>query len=214
VIGFGTNPKRVRIFWIVHVDNLPDIVERGELWAPAEMVAQKAPYVEIGNRQLTRDRANTIVPDLGVSLDHFIARYFCPRSVMLYHIRTGNSHFDGTQEEIVHLVASVEAVISRGLPFAFTDQHARLGIARFFFRAEDLKRLDWGVINSQDFANTREDPHRAHRKQAEFLVQGNFPIDAIEGIGCCTDRIASTVSAMIRSADLQIPVQKQPEWYF
>ena len=175
----------MRIYRIVHIENLSQILEQGKLWCGNQIVAQGLPYTSIGNKNLTRSRSAKPVPcEPGGSLNDYVPFYFCPRSVMLYQIsKRHESTYGGDQEPIVHLVSTVEAINKAGRPFVFTDRHAYLSTATFYNDAARLTELDIAIIRSRDWKKTEEDPNRRKRKMAEFLAHDFVSWERIQGIG-------------------------------
>ena len=67
------------------------------------------------------------------TLGDYVPFYFTPFTPMLYNIKTG---FNGIPkkpiEEIVILVSSLHHLKEKGIPFVFTDRHAKLKLAQIF----------------------------------------------------------------------------------
>ncbi|MEO1020180.1 MAG: DUF4433 domain-containing protein, partial [Pseudomonadota bacterium] len=85
-------PAAPKLYHIVHVDRLASIVDDGELWCDAEVLARSSPGSTIGmssikHRRLTQNTLESH-PDLFVG--QCVPFYFCPRSVMLYLIYKQN----------------------------------------------------------------------------------------------------------------------------
>ena len=76
-------------------------------------------------RNLSIQRSN-----LGGHLGGFLTFWPSPRrSGVFYNGKVGG--YKDTQNPILHLTSSVEAVKEAGLPFAFTDGHAEMAISDF-----------------------------------------------------------------------------------
>lgn len=68
---------------------------------------------------------------------------------MLYAIHKRFTAYQGGQSPIVHLVTSIEAITNAGLAFTFTDGHAVMDYSNFYDDLDDLRVIDWDVLNSK-----------------------------------------------------------------
>lgn len=103
---------------------------------------------------------------------------------MLYVIHHGlNGVNKLVPEEIVYCVSSVAQVIMTGLDFVFTNGHA---VDKFSsqYTADDLDNiediLDMKAIKSK-YWKVDNDLDLKRRKEAEFLLLGDLPFDAVLG---------------------------------
>jgi hypothetical protein len=78
--------------------------------------------------------------------------------------------FSGKQQDIIHLVSNVQAVVEAGFSFVFTDGHGIMVLTDFFEEIGDLDHIDWDLMSSRYWYDTAEDPDRKRRRQAEFLI--------------------------------------------
>lgn len=93
------NPERVLIFRIVHIDNVPWILDNGMHCRTSEI--QAPDYRVIGNKDLILIRGSRAVPiQPGGTLADYVPFYFTPFSPMLYNINTG---FGGVEERALNL---------------------------------------------------------------------------------------------------------------
>ncbi len=210
----GTIPNPVYVYRITHYNNLPFILQNG--LCCRNHAIQDPHYVNIGHRSLIDLRGRRPVPiaPFGV-LNDYIPFYFTKRSPMLYLIHKHNvPDYTGDQSEIIYLVTSVEKIGQANLNFVFTDRHAKLNIANFYNRVADLHDVDWNVIKSDRWNNTKSDFDRQERKQAELLVHQHVPIDVMLGIACYSDTILRIISQQIQQASLAIPTAIRRTWYY
>ncbi len=133
---------------------------------------------------------------------------------MLYVIQNG---FNGVPKrnahEIVYCVSSVQRISDLNLSFLFTDGHAISNLSKVYdkSRLNDIESLiDFQAVNAE-FWNSEDDTDLKRRKEAEFLVLGDIPIDAILGY-IVYDEIAKNqlVSFGISSEKITI----RPQDYF
>ena len=205
----GVVPANPQIFHITHVDNLPSIIAHGCLWSDSQRIARNLATTNIGYSHIKVRRLNRpVTAGSGGKLGDYVPFNFCPRSVMLYVVSRGHPDYMGGQDDIVHLVSSVNAAIASGKPWAFTDRHADLGYARYFASLDELSEVDWSVM---PLTNWAEDEIK-EKRQAEFLVYEKFPWAAVQSIGVKSSAVASRVQAIVRGS--VPPVAVRPGWYY
>jgi hypothetical protein len=113
-----------------HISHLTAIAQTGLL---ADSAAQTSSSfkVEAGNVSIKEQRRNrpVPVPPGGVIAD-YAPFYFAPCSPMMSAIANGKvPTYQGTCDELVYLVGSVERIIDLRLPTVFTDRNAVLRVA-------------------------------------------------------------------------------------
>jgi hypothetical protein len=179
-------PHKPKIYHIVHVDRLSSIVADQRLWCDAQVVQRQSPGTMIGMTDIKRRRLEELRlsshPTLLVG--ECVPFYFCPRSVMLYIISQANHPdlvYQGGQDPIVHLEADLHATVDWANKaqrrWAFTLSNAG---SRYFEDRADLTQLadiDWEAVRTNSWVNCREG------KQAEFLLEHEFPWMLVERIG-------------------------------
>ncbi|SMC37030.1 type II toxin-antitoxin system toxin DNA ADP-ribosyl transferase DarT [Moheibacter sediminis] len=173
--------SKIRLFRMVHVENVPHILANGLTLAHSEKANDN--YVPIGNMNIIGKRSLRNAPN-GKTLNEFIPFYFWYKMPMLLVIQTG---YDGVPvqnpENIVYCITNVERIIQSQIPFFFTNGHALIQISEFFgsdsaylmeeiLDFEAIKRLKW--VDESDLDLKR-------RKEAEFLVEGDIPSNVISG---------------------------------
>jgi len=206
----GRGPPNPAIYHITHVANLVSIVGHGCLFSDSERIARGLQPQNIGYTHIKQRRLRRSVPVAAQGmLGDYVPFNFCNRSVMLYALRAGHQDYAGTQDEIVHLVSSVQTAVSANRPWAFTDRHAELGYTQYFESLSELSEVDWTVMPLVYWSNTDD---TKEKRQAEFLVHKSFPWSAIERIGVHDQTIAAKVQAALGRDTL--PIEIQPSWYY
>jgi len=208
-------PERALIFRVTHVANLPWILENG-------LVCQSSPvknpnFRSIGNNDVISKRQNCVVPiPPGGRLADYVPFYFTPLSVMMLNIVTGYRGIEKLSAgELIILATSLQAVEGAGRRFVFTDSHALLGTARFSSALADLPAMiDWKSLRMRDFSHDPEDPGKKERYQAEALVHGSLPANALTGLACSSASRLEQIEAQTRSAGLELKLIARPEWFF
>lgn len=184
-MSVNLNPEKALIFRIVHMANVPWILEHGGLFS-RNSPEQDLNYVNIGSTELIDKRSRRMVPvSPGGTLSDYVAFYFTPFSMMMYKIKTGHGGITQRQnKDIIIFVSSIHRLKEHGLPFLFTNQHAYPPNTDFYSQVEDLNRVDWPLLQSRNFKTDDTDPGRQLRYQAEALVYQHVPLKALVGIGC------------------------------
>jgi hypothetical protein len=209
------NPQRARIFRVVHISNLPSILDHGGL--QCQNSADRDPaYVNIGNPSLIDKRMRRYVPiPPGGPLSDYIPFYFTPFSIMMYNIKTGYGGItrrDNT--DIVMFVSSIHRLDELGVPFVFTNQRAYAVDTEFYNDLEHLDKIDWPLLQSRDFKTDDNDPGKQLRYQAEALIHKHLPLSAVLGIACVNDTVKGNLETLVEQRGIKLAVRAVPKWYF
>lgn len=213
-----TPPAQPKIYHITHVNNLPDIVADGGLFADATMTSRGGPRAGIGMSSIkTRRLTLPVHCHAGDFVGDYVPFYFCPRSIMLFVIHRGNHPhltYGGGQGSIVTLEASLDKVLAwattSGRRWVFSFCNASAGYAEFSAEPGDLHDLDWTAIAATDFRL----PAVKEAKQAEFLVHGWFPWTLVDLIGVHSPAVQTQAAAAIATASHQPRVVVREAWYY
>jgi len=166
---------------MVHIENVPNILANGLTLATSENANEN--YVPIGDNSLIDRRSSVIVPN-GKNLNEFLPFYFWYRMPMLYVVQKGyNGVPIQNPENIVYCITNVEKIIQSRLPFLFTNGHAVSKLSKFFGKDEinSLEEIiDFDAVKNSFWVN-ENDLDLKRRKEAEFLVEGDIPLDVISG---------------------------------
>lgn len=77
-----------------------------------------------------------------------------------------------------------------------------------------LDRIDWPLLRRRDFKRDPDDPAKFERYQAEALVHGHVPLQALLGLVCYTDGMRADIEGKMTTHGLTLPVHTRPGWYF
>lgn len=209
-------PNPTPIYHITPIDNLRLILEAGGMWAKRVLDQEDTGYTSMAHLTIQDRRAHTPVPcEPGGILHDYVPFYFAPRSPMLYTISRGNvAGFSGGQGSVVHIVSTAQAVRNAGPRFVFTDGHGIMAFTEFFVDLADLDKVDWDIMSADQWADTDDDTDRKRRRQAEFLVHEQFPVNLIQEIGVMNQTKKNETAAALAEFDLTIPVVIRPGWYY
>jgi hypothetical protein len=123
-----------KTYHITHVNNLSSIVADNYIEADGRRIRRGGDQTSIGMTEIKRRRLNEITvschPDTMVG--DYVPFYFCPRSIMLYILYTGNhpdmAHYCDGQDPILHLQVDMEAAINwadqNRVRWTFSDRNA------------------------------------------------------------------------------------------
>lgn len=211
-------PAQPKIYHIVHVDKLASIAADGCLYSDAVMAQRPANGTVIGMNNIKTRRMTelTLTSHPGLYVGACVPFYFCPRSVMLYLIYRRNAElaYQGGQTPIVHLVADLNAVVAwaqaNGQRWAFTLSNA--GSYYFEDRSDlaHLHEINWAAVQTGQWSGspTKE------QKQAEFLIEQQFPWHLIEEIAVYNQAAGQQAVQGIAGAAHRPGVQIRPSWYY
>ncbi|MGD9584114.1 MAG: DUF4433 domain-containing protein [Lysobacterales bacterium] len=203
------------IYHITHLDNLPDIVARGELLADTQIQRAGLKPCNIAHGNIKQRRATVAIPipPGGVVAD-YVPFYFCPRSPMLYAIHGGKvQNYPGGQEQVLHLVLEAES-LAADVACVHTDGNAATRPIMVYAGTSGFSKLPWDVINSWSWHDTPEDNDRKRRKQAEFLVWQRLPWTAIARIGVIGANIADRVAQHLAGQAHRPAIEIHKDWYY
>jgi hypothetical protein len=208
------NPQNAWVFRIVHINNVPWILENGLHCRNSPVVDPN--FVQIGNAGLIdRRHYRTMRGPYNGTLSDYVPFYFTPLSPIFYNIKTG---WGGIQQrsnqEIAIMVASLHDLKKAGHPFVFTDRHAYLQTAQVFDDLSHLDKIDWSVLQRRDFKRDPENPEKVERYEAEALMHNHLPFDALCEIACCDTQSATALQLELTKRNLAIKVTTKPSWYF
>jgi len=166
---------------MTHLVNIPHILKNGITHFNSDNA--NPDFKPIGDSSLISTR-NDFLLDNGKKLGDYIPFYFGVRTPMLYVLQKGYNLLKPTSaENIVYCVTSVQKILEKNLDFIFTDGHA---VDRFTtkFLKSDISNIDdlidWTAVKSK-YWNDENDLDLKRRKEAEFLVLGDIPLDSILG---------------------------------
>lgn len=209
-------PSSPKIYHIVHVDRLASIIADGFLWCDAEMQRKSRQGTSIGMSTIKERRLrNRLSSCTDLYVGGCVPFYFCPRSVMLYVIYKRNHPdltYRGGQQPIVHLVADLQEVVAwagqNNRQWAFTLSNAG---SRYFddhCDLDQLNKINWEAVEARQWRTCQEE------KQAEFLVEHEFPWTLIRHIGVHSEGARDKVQSALVKAPYKPPIQIQQQWYY
>lgn len=194
------------LYRMVHWQNVEYILQHGMCFRGHAL--EDPNYINIGMRQLISDRKNYAIPIEGAgTLGEYVPFYFAGHTPMLYTIKHGYSGVNQRpQNDIVFFVSTVEKVEEAGLPFVFSDRHAKRAVAKFYTSSSDLDKLDWETIRSRVWANDHQNLSRRDLKQAEFLIRNHVPVSCLHALVVKTLERKKYFDEIIRNLGLEIVV--------
>lgn len=212
-----TIPSPIKIYHIVHVDRLPSIVATGGLLSDAMVQTQALDGTMIGMNNIKQRRLTELqlASHPGLFVGACVPFYFCPRSVMLYliHRRNPELTYQNGQEPIIHLQADLRTVVewanAQPARWAFTLSNAG---SYFFEDRSDLAHLgeiNWPAVQATDWRGGLKEG-----KQAEFLLEQQFPWHLVERIGVTNRPIYQQVVNALPARGHRPQVEIRPDWYY
>ncbi len=176
------NPQDARLFRITHIDNVPWMLDHGLHCRSAERFDPD--FVSIGAEGLIDKRSGRRVPlPPGGTLSDYVPFYFTPWSMMLLNIKSGrNGVTQRPNQDIVIVGALLPQLRDQGCRVLFTDGHAYMVQTRYFDDPDRLDQIDWPLLQRRDFAKDENDIDKSRRYQAEALIHGHVPLDALAAI--------------------------------
>ena len=205
----------IAVYHITHVDNIASMAQTGVVRCDRGCSARDINPVGIAYAGLKAKRAEWPVKVArGGTLADYVPFYFAPRSPMLYAINGGFvAGYEEGQAEVAHLVLAAEDIAAPG-SFAITDGHAATPLTTQYEDLRDLDKISWPIMCEKYWSDTDDDGDRKRRRQAEFLVWGAVPFEAVRVIGVMTTTIAERVRADLSGSAHVPPVVVRSDWYY
>lgn len=210
-------PNNIILYRIVHKDNLNYLLRWGMF--TKNHINADPNYVNIGDNTLISQRNDYPVGinPPGGNLGDYIPFYFGPLSPMLLNIKTGYRGISQrSQSDIVYICCELNKAVAICNKWCFTDGHAKNNFTEFFNDLNYFNKIDWNIVAEKYWANTEDDFDRMRRKQAEFLIKDNVPVDCISKIIVYDDKVCNVVKNILNETGLQIPVEINPnnQYYY
>ncbi|MFV2074324.1 MAG: DUF4433 domain-containing protein [Thermoanaerobaculales bacterium] len=210
-------PAEPKIYHIIPVDRLTSVISDGFLWCDAEVALRRLPGTTIGMNCIKKRRLEelTLTSHEGLHVGDCVPFYFCPRSIMLFVIHQANHpglDFRGGQGPIVHLEADLRQTVAwaqgHGRRWAFTLSNA--GAFYFEDRCDlgQLGEIDWDAVQARDWRQSQEG------KQAEFLIEKQFPWELVSRIGVLSQQVHIQVSGALQGASHKPQLKIMRDWYY
>ena len=171
----------IYIFRMTHIHNVRHIVEFGITHKDSFNANPK--FIQIGDSSIISTRNNILLMN-GNRIGEYVPFYFGVRMPMLMVIQKGYNGVESTlAEEIVYCVTSVKNIIDSQLDFVFTDGHANNYLSTQYVpeNIDEVEKLVDFEATRQKYWKNEDDLDLKRRKEAEFLVKGDIPYNAVLG---------------------------------
>jgi len=214
---------KIHLYRMIHIDNIPHVTLYG-------ITHKNSPncnpnFIPIGDVSLigTRNitRVNVDNGDLenpnpqNILLGEFIPFYFGVKMPMLFVVQNGGNFVEKRTppEDIVYMACSLRSITNQGIEYYFTDGHATDSLTTFYnnTRENDIPGIiNWEAIKQGYWAG-QENLNTKRKKQAEFLVKSDLPVDIIKGFGCYNE---AAKEKLINMGILEDNIKIIPNSYF
>jgi hypothetical protein len=209
-------PNPTPIYRLIHLDNLRIMLQRRALHAPNHCPSDGLVYRTIHNEDIQLQSRQRVIPcGPGGVIHDYVSFYFGVLSPMLLQLKTGQVRgYTEGQGPLIYLVTQAQSVPPNGV--AFSDGHRLAAFTVWFDSLDRLTEIDWGVVGMRYWKDTRDNPDRQRRKQAEFLVHRQCSWDLITEIGVIDESAKQRVESIQEDypAALRRPVYERRAWYY
>jgi hypothetical protein len=211
-------PQPTPIYRILHIDNLPAILQRGGLHAPNFTPDDGFVYRAIHNTDVQAARRACSIPcGPGGTAHDYVPFYFGYLAVMLLNLKTGRvSGYNQGQEPLIYLVSTAQSIVENGAEIVFSDGHGLAALTSWYDSLCHFDEIDWNIVCQRYWRDNDEDNDRQRRKQAEFLIHRWCDWTLIKEIGVQNNKIRDIVATHLNkfSGRQQPIVTVRPEWYY
>lgn len=204
----------INIYRMTHIENIPHILNYGI--THKDSPNRNPNYKDIGDLQIIKTRTekkrfvndgNFFDASTEIILGDYIPFYFGVRMPMLFVSMHGGNFVENAtrNENIVYLVCNVKKLDDSGLfTFFFTDGSAVNNWTTFYRQGklQDIPTiLDYDAIKSIHW-DGQENLIKKWKKQAEFLIKEDIPVDLIIGFVCYNENVKTKLIEMGVAPDI------------
>ncbi len=213
-------PKPVRLFHITAIDNLEKIFSQGMLLCKQKSEQLGITFTNFSHEGAQSVRAKKAVIDPpGGFIHDYVPFYFAPRSPMLKAIEGSKvKDCECKQSDIVHFELLLRTVVNEKREFVFYDRNATKNYSRAYTDPNVLKEVvAWDLLTEAPYLDgfckyflDKHDPpkymDRMEKRQAEFLIKNDVPINWFTRIGVINEVKAKVVRDLVATNGLNLPV--------
>jgi len=192
--------SNISVYRMTHIDNIEHILEYGI--TSKNSINKNPNFKNIGDSSLIENRefkevkvglmVDYLINPRTIILGDFIPFYFGVKMPMLFVSQKGGNFTEEVTapNNIIYLKCSLIKLISFKKEYYFTDGHANDKLTTYYDSSkinELLNIIDWEAINKKYWAGN-ENLLLKRKKQAEFLIKGDLPLDVISEYGCYDEK--------------------------
>lgn len=183
--------KTYFLYHLTHIKNLESILEYG-LLSRNSAISEFIFFENIADPE---------VLNRGQHLFDYVRLYFNPKNPMLYRRKD-------IQDEILILCIDGKVLLEKDSKFS--DGNASSASTKIYSELEDLKKLDWKVINAKFWTEHLDGKRKAC---AEALIHSKIPVIFIKKIICNNINTQNNVIEIINNK-IKIVVEANKGYYF
>ncbi len=203
------------VWHLTHVENLEGILGSGSLLN----FHQAVPKVRVALNSVQTRRSTTIIHGCegyppGMTLHDHVPFYFSARSPMQYLISQGHPDYSGGTEQLIFVGVRIGTISERGYTWCFSDRNATIAGAQFRSRISDIPQTISLDILGRRYWHDSPELDAAQRRQAEFLVLNQVPLQDCAAIVTQNSQTLAIVEHALNGQDLPLVASCQPGFYF
>lgn len=157
------------LYYIIHIDNLQSILERGIL---SHNQVQRIEHHDIHDAKILRRRKELSLDGETITMQDYVNLYFQPRNAMLFRLIQ-------TMGKEKLAVLRIQPTVIEEPGIIFSDRNAAASQAQFFTDVDDLEEIDVEVFRIGYWGRNDD---RRQRMMAEVLVPRPIRRDEIVSI--------------------------------
>jgi len=199
--------KLYYLFHFTHKNNIGFILEKG-LLPKNQLAAGNNQYVSIADEEVQAKRANiefNLMGRIRRALHDCVPLYISWRTPTLYRVLHKG---DVKESDIVHILVNAYSVLKKN--YCFTDGNAASIYTSQYVLIQNLDKLDWSVIKSDDWGGDNE---KIRKKNAEFLVYPKVEVRDFYKLIVADQDAKEEIDTLLRSKNIKLEVEVDKRYY-
>lgn len=194
-------------YYLSPIENIENIVKYGIL-SKNETVKNNLNAISFADRDVQgwRKAKNCLISNSkNKKLHDLVPLYLNSKTPTLYSRKP-------IQNRLFFCLIDAKKLISDiNIEFAFTDGNATNLNTKFYYSLNNLKNLNWNIINSSSWSDK---PDGKRIRNSEFLIFPKVNLSHIKIISCFNDEILKKINNIFQKNKLEIEINVNKNLYF
>lgn len=202
--------RKYRIYYLFHFthrSNLDQILSKG-LLPKNKLAEEQNKYLSIADEEVQEKRANVnfyLRGRINKVIHDCVPLYISWRTPTLYRVLHRG---DIKPLDIINILVNTYSALRKN--YCFTDGNAASPHTHQYFSINNLDKLDWDVIKSDDWGGNKE---KKRKKNAEFLVYPKIEVKDFYKLIVYDNDVRDEINDLIKKKSLNLEVETDRRYY-